>query len=287
MPSIGDTRISVVLYTANPADEDTNVSVDLAEMTFLLRVEEYLDVPPLGWYSGAFVAIVSASGMSLTESPNIDEGTLTFGITASPFDYTGTITVPINTALSGNTEYTWEVDISLTHGTLTSGEVTRNYTTLQVSFTTEAIRQINLSSPANTATGVTIQPLLQWSIDGGGVEAGDLLDVYFKKDNSDFGEDDLLGGLVDAVLNSSWQIVGGVDYNSTYYWQIQAAASGDGELSSSSVRSFTSLLFAPPLPTGITLDGDGNPTGTPTGVNNMATLKRLVVASNSKIWYET
>ncbi|KKM74654.1 hypothetical protein LCGC14_1398170 [marine sediment metagenome] len=44
--------------------------------------------------------------------------------------------------------------------------------------------------------------------------------------------------------------------------------------------------FSPPLPSGVTLDGDGNSTGTPTGENNMIVVKRLVVAANSKIWYE-
>ena len=302
MPSIGDTRISIVFYTANPADEETDVSVNLAEMTFLLRVEEYLNVPPLGWYSGAFVAIVSASGMSLTESPGINEGSLIFEVGVP--NYIGTITVPINAALSGNTEYTWEIDISLTHGTLTFGEVTRNYTTLQISFTTEAIRQINLSSPANTATGVVLQPLLQWSIDGGGAEAGDLLDVYLRKNDSNFGADDQLGFLVDAILNSSWQIVGGLDYDSTYYWQIQAAASGDDELLSSAIWSFTTSPFYPPAySTRERLvygepGGPGDPEGdpgdpdvrnyetVPSGENNMLTVRRLIVAARNRIYYE-
>lgn len=41
----------------------------------------------------------------------------------------------------------------------------------------------------------------------------------------------------------------------------------------------TDLVFAPPAPSE---DGSGNVTG----VNNMVTLKRLVAAANSKIWYE-
>ena len=76
-----------------------------------------------------------------------------------------------------------------------------------------------------------------------------------------------------------------LEYNTEYSWRVDATnavgtTTGD-------VWSFTALVFAPPLPSGVTLDGDGNPTGTPTGVNNMVTLKRLVTASNNKVFYET
>lgn len=44
--------------------------------------------------------------------------------------------------------------------------------------------------------------------------------------------------------------------------------------------------FSPPLPSGVTLDAEGNPTGDPTGENNVITLRRLIVAANNKIFYE-
>ena len=141
-------------------------------------------------------------------------------------------------------------------------------------------RKMILSVPADTDTGITTHPLLQWTISEGGAEEGDLLDIYLRKDDANFTEDDLLAGLVDATANSSLQIVGGLEYNSTYYWQVQAAFSVDGELTSSDVYSFTTLVFAPPT---VSVDGGGNPTG----LNNMITLKRLVAASNNKIYYET
>ena len=148
-------------------------------------------------------------------------------------------------------------------------------------FKTYSERIIKLSTPTNTDTGILLQPLLQWTISGTGAQEGDFLDVYFKKNDSSFGEDDLLGALVDAVLNSSWQIVGGLDYNSTYYWQIQAAASGNGELSSSEIWSFTTTTFRPPA---VSIGSGG--ASDFTGVNNMLTRKRFVAAANGKIWYE-
>lgn len=150
-----------------------------------------------------------------------------------------------------------------------------------VTFTSTLIvdRQVLLSSPANTVTGVMLQPLLQWSIGGDGATEGDLLDVYLRKDDSSFDGGDQLGFLVDATLNSSWQIVGGLEYNSTYYWQVQAAASEEDDLISSEVWSFTTTTFRPPaVPTG------GN--GEPIGINNMLTRKRFIAAANNKIWYE-
>ena len=141
-------------------------------------------------------------------------------------------------------------------------------------------RQVILSSPADTDTGITLHPLLQWSISEGGAEAGDLLDIYLRKDDANFTDDDLLAGLVDATANSSLQIVGGLEYNSTYFWQVQAFFSVDGELLSSDVYSFTTIVFGPPT---VSIDGGGNPTG----LNNMVTLQRLIVAADNKVFYET
>lgn len=141
-------------------------------------------------------------------------------------------------------------------------------------------RTVSLSSPTDEDTGITLQPLLQWSISGGAVE-GDLLDIYLRKDDANFIGDDQLGFLVDATLNSSWQIVGGLEYNSTYYWQVQAFASEASDLISSDVWSFTTTTFRPPaVPTG----GEGG--DEPIGINNMLTRKRFIAAANNKIWYE-
>ena len=76
-----------------------------------------------------------------------------------------------------------------------------------------------------------------------------------------------------------------LEYNTIYNWRVDTDTGA--ETITGDVWSFTTLVFAPPLPSGVTLDGDGIPTGTPTGVNNMVTLKKLVVAANNKVFYES
>ncbi|KKL98372.1 hypothetical protein LCGC14_1825040 [marine sediment metagenome] len=76
-----------------------------------------------------------------------------------------------------------------------------------------------------------------------------------------------------------------LEYNVEYSWRVDAT--NEFGTTTGDVWSFTAIVYDPPLPSGITLDGDGNPTGTPTGLNNMVTLKRIVVAANNSIFYET
>ncbi len=145
----------------------------------------------------------------------------------------------------------------------------------------EPTRQINLSSPTDEDTGIILTPLLAWTIAGDGATEGDLLDIFLKKDDADFGSDDQLGYLVDAVLNTNLQIVGGLEYNTTYYWQVQAAESTLDDLLSSTVYSFTTTTFRPPaISTGVGGASDF------TGENNMLTVNRLISAAYNKIWYE-
>ena len=79
-----------------------------------------------------------------------------------------------------------------------------------------------------------------------------------------------------------------LEYNTEYSWRIDAI--NEFGTTTGNTWSFTCLLFTPPFPTGITLDYGEDPpvpTGTPTGVNNMVTLKRIVAAADNKIFYET
>ena len=88
-----------------------------------------------------------------------------------------------------------------------------------------------------------------------------------------------------------------LEYNIEYNWRVDTIT--DTETITGDVWSFTALLFSPPFPTGITLKYEGDegypgspgdgplPAGTATGVNNIATLKRIVAAANNKIFYET
>ncbi len=141
-------------------------------------------------------------------------------------------------------------------------------------------RQINLSYPTNEDTEITLQPLLQWGINGDGAQEGDLLDIYLREDDANFTTDDQLGFDVDATLNSNLQIVAGLEYDATYHWQVQAADSEEDDLLSSAVYSFTVQSFSPP-------GYSTHPISElPTGENNQITVRRLVVAAKDKIYYE-
>ena len=69
-----------------------------------------------------------------------------------------------------------------------------------------------------------------------------------------------------------------LEYNTEYSWRVDAT--NENGTTTGDVWSFTTLLFAPPA---VSVDGSSNPTG----LNNMVTLKRIVVAAANKIFYET
>ena len=73
-------------------------------------------------------------------------------------------------------------------------------------------------------------------------------------------------------------------YNTITYWRVDAV--NDQGTTTGDEWAFTTLRFYPVLPTGMSLDDDGNPTGTPSGLNNMISVHRLVAAAQDKIWYE-
>ncbi len=139
-------------------------------------------------------------------------------------------------------------------------------------------RQVILSSPTDEDTGIILQPLLEWTINGTGAEEGDYLFIYIRADDANFTENDLIGNFVEAEANTNLQIVAGLAYNTTYYWQVQAANEA-ADLLDSDVWSFTTTTFRPPaVPT--------NAGGYPIGINNMLTRKRFIAAANNRIWYE-
>lgn len=244
-----------------------------------------------GFPTGSALCSGTTDGDTLTDNTSGELRDIYFNTTAEITDtikYGITITAPSGDA-SNTIAWRYDLSASYTGGQALlfdylssgvwgdAGDPNRDFM-----FSTYVViedRQINLSSPSDEGTGIILQPLLQWSIDGDGATEGDLLDVYLRKDDANFTGDDLLGGLVDATLNSSWQIVAGLEYNATYYWQIQAFASEEDDLLSSDIWSFTVTTFRPPaVPTG------GN--SEPIGINNMLTRKRFIAAANGKIWYE-
>ncbi len=261
-----------------------NVSIDLSELQVLFGLQEELGAPVNDWGSvNGQTHFTSITGISLTDSPNITEGSITWAHVGS-ITFTALVTIPITSPLEYDTEYSWSVSFNYTYDSYENGSGSGSHTSATVTFTTEADpnpdRTINLSSPTDTDTDILLQPLLQWSIDGGGAVEGDLLDIYLRKDDANFTGDDLLAGLVDATLNSSLQIVAGLEYNATYYWQVQAFASEEDDLLSSSVFSFTVQSFSPPAYSVHPVSG------LPTGESNQITVRRLVAIANNKFWFE-
>ncbi len=135
-------------------------------------------------------------------------------------------------------------------------------------------------TPSNTASDVTLdQATVIWE-DGGGATS---YDVYYGEDSGSL-------SLISAGQVGLSFTITGIDYGSPFEyitsraWRIDAV--NDAGTTTGDVWTFTSIAFGPPLPTGVTLDGSGNPTGTPTGESGMTTLRRLIAAANNKIWYE-
>ena len=175
-----------------------------------------------------------------------------------------------------DTEYEWRIDSYVNNILVATGDVW--------SYTTRAQRTVVLSLPANTGIDVLLQPLLEWTIDGIGAQYGsfedqDFLFIYFRKDDANFTEDDLIGNFVQAFANDDLQVVAGLAYNNTYYWQVQAGNTA-ADLADSEVWSFTTQVFSPPVPSTDPISG------LPTGENAMLDVRRLVAIANNKFWYE-
>lgn len=140
--------------------------------------------------------------------------------------------------------------------------------------------------------------ILSWE-DGGG---GETYDVYFRP----FGEffekvaSDITDLSVDVkeFLHNRHYL-----YGDLYFWCVIAKNEYGGNHIppegfalgyGGTIWEFNAMLFGPPLPTGVALDysGDpddedfGEPTGTPTGENNMISIRKLVVAAKNTIFVE-
>lgn len=149
-------------------------------------------------------------------------------------------------------------------------------------------------TPAHEATGIALNDtILTWK-DGGRAET---YDVYFRP----FGEffekiaSDITDIFIDAIVAHTVAFNGHYSYGQLYFWCVIAKNEYGSNYTppvdygigyGGTIWEFNAVVFEPPLPSGITLDEDGVPTGTPTGENNMITVRRLVAAANDKIWVE-
>jgi len=140
-------------------------------------------------------------------------------------------------------------------------------------------------TPANGATDVTLdQATISWE-DGGGATS---YNVYY-------GENEEGLTLVSEGQSETSFTITGIDYGSPFEYVVSRAwridAINEYGTTTGDVWTFTTIKLNPPLATGLSLDsGGGNEgtgtTGTPTGENNIITIKRLVAAAANTIWYE-
>jgi len=132
--------------------------------------------------------------------------------------------------------------------------------------------QVSTFTPLHEATDLTLSEIgSTWASPS---DNTDSYNVYFGIEPASlFFVGDTVGLLLDLVSVFPF-------YDYTYYWAIDAV-NIFGVTAGAEVY-FTTMAFRPPLPTGMNLDGSG----TPTGENNMITIRKLVVVANSKIWYE-
>ncbi len=148
-------------------------------------------------------------------------------------------------------------------------------------------------APGNAVTNVTLgQATISWE-DGtlNGNEATSY-DVYYgdnatavaAADNTDVtgiyrgNQVETSFTITDVTLGSPF------DYLTARYWRIDAI--NDAGTTTGIAWSFVCMAFAPPLPTGVTLNAAGEPIGTPTGESGMLTVRRLIAATKNKIYYE-
>ena len=117
-----------------------------------------------------------------------------------------------------------------------------------------------------------------WELDGREIDTtaytGDFFFLYLKVGSSDFTEDDLAVDGTQVGYSNVWRL----EYGTTYYWQVKGANVA-ADMTDSGIRSFTTVAFKPPA-----VSTRAN--GTPTGENNMVTVRRLVAVAQNKFWYE-
>ena len=140
-------------------------------------------------------------------------------------------------------------------------------------------------TPTDGASDITLDATsVTWEDGGTGANAATSYNIY-QGTLSGFlslvesGIDDLSY----ALRSTNWP-----NYGQARYWRIDSVNSYG--TTTGDEWYFTTLIFRPPTPSGVTWDDPGNDTGytgTPTGVNNLITVRRLVAAANDAIYYET
>jgi hypothetical protein len=161
----------------------------------------------------------------------------------------------------------WRIDSTNTDGTTTGDEW---------NFDARPDKAVT-PTPTDTGSGQSLNLDLGW-LDGA-AEIADNYSVYFGLPGN-------LNLVSDSQSGLSWTVSKAlIDYFGSYSWRIDST--NDFGTTTGTTWTFTTLLFDPPLPTGITLDsGTGNPTGSATGFNNMVTIRKVVALAENTFWYE-
>lgn len=144
-------------------------------------------------------------------------------------------------------------------------------------------------SPANEATDITLDETpLSWDASD---PAADTYNVYFRVQGEDWVE---VSSAQEAI---EWAIILGIlGYGTIYEWRIDAT--NENGTTEGDVWTFSSIDYTPPRVSYRLISGGSgsgpydDPPGVEgidwewTGENNMATMRKLVVVANSKVWFE-
>jgi len=183
---------------------------------------------------------------------------------------------------AGSSYILTKVDLAISKG---DGTPDYDVATIAIKNTAnEPSKPIN-PTPTNAGSGITLDATsVTWEDGGTGANAATSYNIY-QGTLSGFlslvesGIDDLSY----ALRSTNWP-----NYGQARYWRIDSVNSYG--TTTGDEWYFTTLIFRPPTPSGVTWDDPGNDTGytgTPTGVNNLITVRRLVAAANDAIYYET
>jgi len=295
MPTAGDTRLLVNPTTGlniqNPSPDNgaTDVDFDLAEVYGHIKIQEWLETPwPDWWAVPSSQAITNIGALSIAMSGGISMNTPTGEVWDAPNVSTATITSTSAETFAGETEYTWNFDsITLTHGTVTFGSVTRTYSTDSVTFTTGVSAPV-LEHPTENGTDYYLNKdwllEMRWT-DGAETDATNYTVYFAATGDPEFIPRTDRSRYSITALKMYLDIT--LDYETEYQWFVRKDLGG-GEYIDSDIWAFTTIAYAPPEYSIRTRPpyGGGDDIEVPTGENNMITVERLIAIANNKFFYE-
>ena len=152
---------------------------------------------------------------------------------------------------------------------------------LSIKLARDAAGKASNPTPAHEASSITLDgTTVTW-------DAGENADSYNIYQGTLSGFLSLVAsGVTDlgyALRSTNWP-----NYGQARYWRVDSV--NDVGTTTGDEWYFTTLVFYPPTPAGVTWDDPGNAagyTGTPLGTNNILTVRRLVGVADNCLWYET